>query len=309
MLDHLLHIISQYEWLKYSLQIGGLFLAAWIIHRFVTRWLSQWALRTATTLDDQLVALLTSALKPILILAVSDSSLNLFPLSPKLLAVVNRGLYLAALAVALYYGSKSVLLLSGHWLSKTQAHKSVQEPFFAGFYLRIDNPIRLGDYVKLDGGDEGFILHMGWRSTQIRTLSNNVVIVPNSKLASAIVTNYSLPETQMSLLIPVRVSFDSDPTQVERVLVDEAIRAAGEVPGLLADPPPFVRLIPGFGEASLEFTLICRVNTFVDQYLVQHELRKRILTRFRREGISMLYTQHELQLRETGWARAAASQH
>jgi hypothetical protein len=124
MLDHLLPVISQYEWLKYALQIGGLVLAAWIIHRFVTRWLSQLTLRTATTLGDQLVALLTGALKPILILAVADSSLNLFPLSAKLLAVINRGLYLTALAVALYYGSKAVLLLSGHWLSKTQAHKS-----------------------------------------------------------------------------------------------------------------------------------------------------------------------------------------
>jgi small-conductance mechanosensitive channel len=76
---------------------------------------------------------------------------------------------------------------------------------------------------------------------------------------------------------------------VERVLVEEARRAAGEVPGLLADPPPVARCIPGFGAYSLDFTLVCQVATFVDQYPVQHELRKRILRRLRAEGIEIPY--------------------
>jgi small-conductance mechanosensitive channel len=198
----------------------------------------------------------------------------------------NLGISLTAVWTTLGVGSVAVALALQDTLSN----------FFSGVYLRLDTPVRLGDYVKLDSGDEGFVIQMGWRSTRIRTLPNNVVIVPNAKLASAIVTNYSLPEPQMSLLISVGVSYGADPDHVERVLVDEAKRAAGKIEGLLAEPAPFVRFIPGFGDSSLDFTLICRVNSFVDQYLVQHELRKRIFARFRQEGIEIPFPQRDVHL-------------
>ena len=198
----------------------------------------------------------------------------------------NMGVSLTAVWTTLGVGSVAVALALQDTLSN----------FFAGVYLRLDNPIRANDYIKLESGEEGFVVQQGWRSTRIRTLPNNIVIVPNAKLASTIVTNYSLPETQMSLLVPISVSYECDPDQVEEILVQEATSAAGHVDGLLADPAPFVRFIPGFGESSLDFTLICRVNTFVDQYLVQHELRKRILARFRQEGITIPFPQRDVHV-------------
>ncbi len=198
----------------------------------------------------------------------------------------NLGVSLTAVWTTLGVGSVAVALALQDTLSN----------FFAGVYVRLDNPIRLNDYVKLESGEEGFVVQQGWRSTRMRTLPNNIVIVPNAKLASAIVTNYSLPETQMSLLISIGVSYESDPDQVERILIEEARGAAGHVAGLLAEPAPFVRFIPGFGDSSLDFTLICRVNTFVDQYPVQHELRKRILARFRQEGICIPFPQRDVHL-------------
>jgi small-conductance mechanosensitive channel len=159
--------------------------------------------------------------------------------------------------------------------------------FFAGFYISLAGQVRIGDYVKLDTGEEGYVTDISWRSTILRLLSNNFIIVPNAKLAQAIVTNYHLPEKRMSLLLPVSVSYDSDPDALERILIEEAAAASREVPGLLAEPAPFVRFIPGFGNSSLDFTLICQVGEFVDQYLVQHELRKRIFRRFKREGIEI----------------------
>jgi small-conductance mechanosensitive channel len=158
---------------------------------------------------------------------------------------------------------------------------------FAGMHLLADQPIRIGDYVKIADTIEGYVTDVGWRSTRVRMLQNNVVVVPNKKVAESVIVNYDLPEPRMALLIPVGVAYGSDPDHVERVLVEEATRAAGEVPGLLSEPAPFVRFIPGFGAYSLDFTLICQVATFVDQYLVQHELRKRILRRLRAEGIEI----------------------
>ncbi|MCI0620078.1 MAG: mechanosensitive ion channel family protein [Acidobacteria bacterium] len=345
MLERWTELSSRFPWAEYTLEILALLLGAWVVRGFVMVWLRRWAGRSATPLDDALVALFDRALTPVVLLAVLAAALNLLPLSVRLLAVLNRVLYLGVLTVGLYFSTKALQLVLNHWLMKTEGRESLREPvrflvrvifaalgitilldnlgvsltavwttlgvgsvaialalqdtlsnFFAGVHIRVDNPVRLGDYVRLDTGDEGFVVQIGWRSTQIRTLPNNVVVVPNAKLASAILTNFSLPESQMSVLIPVGVSYRAEPAEVERILVEEATEAAGQVPGLRAEPAPFVRFIPGFGDSSLNFTLICRVNEFVDQYLVQHELRKRIFARFRREGIEIPFPQRDVHL-------------
>jgi len=214
----------------------------------------------------------------------------LFVVLGTMIVLENLGIRLTALWTTLGVGSVALALALQDTLSN----------FFAGVYLRVDNPVRLQDYVKLESGQEGFIIQRGWRSTRIRTLQNNVVVVPNSKLASTIVINYTLPEPPLSLVIGVSVAYDADPDRIERLLVEEATQASKELDGLLSEPEPFVRLIPGFGNSSLDFSLICRVKSFTDQYLVQHELRKRILKRFRNEGIDMASAQPEFRINISG---------
>nr|MBI3612856.1 mechanosensitive ion channel [Nitrospirota bacterium] len=137
---------------------------------------------------------------------------------------------------------------------------------------------------------------IGWRSTKLRTLQQNIVVVPNSKMAQSILINYSMPERCLAMPMPIGVSYDADPEQIERVLLEEARAAAGQVPGLLADPAPVVRFIPGFGDSSLNFTLTCHVREFEDQAVVQHELHKRILKRFRQEGIEIPFPHRTVHL-------------
>ncbi|HVB33033.1 MAG TPA: mechanosensitive ion channel family protein [Patescibacteria group bacterium] len=336
------HLLSGYWW-KHPAEILLLALAAWFVHRYVIRWLRKITALTETTFDDVLVDILDRALRPLLVVAVIAGGLNVLPLPAGFLKVANQILYLAALAVALYYLVQLLQLALERWLARSDALHSLRDPirfiskavfgilalvivlenlgirltavwttlgvgsvavalalqetlanFFAGFYLQLDRPIRVDDYVKLDSGQEGFVHKVSWRSTRIRTLWNNTVIVPNSKLASAVITNYSLPEPGMSLLIPIGVGYSSDPDQVERVLLEETRQTAAEIQGLLLEPAPLVRFMPGFGDSSLNFTLICRVSNYVDQYLVQHELRKRILVRFRREGIQIPFPQRDV---------------
>jgi small-conductance mechanosensitive channel len=176
---------------------------------------------------------------------------------------------------------------------------------FAGFYVSLAGQVRPGDYIKLDGGEEGYVADINWRSTSLRALPNNLIVVPNAKLAQAIVTNFHLPEKRMSLLLPVSVSYDADPDDVERILIEEALAGAPEIPGLLSEPAPFVRFIPGFGASSLDFTLICQVGEFVDQYLVQHELRKRVFKRLRREGIEIPFPIRTLYIKDDAHDRSS----
>jgi small-conductance mechanosensitive channel len=171
---------------------------------------------------------------------------------------------------------------------------------FGGFYVAIAGQVRLGDYIRTDGGQEGYVVDISWRSTTIRSLANNVIIVPNSKLAQAIVTNYHLPDKRMASQVQVGVSYDSDLEHVERVLLEIATAGAGKIPGMLAEPAPSVALDPGFGDSSLGFTVNYSVAEFSNQGGVRNELRKRILQRFREEGIEMPFPTRTVFVRGAG---------
>ncbi|MGO9231991.1 MAG: mechanosensitive ion channel family protein [Bryobacteraceae bacterium] len=167
---------------------------------------------------------------------------------------------------------------------------------FAGFYIAVAGQMRLNDYIKLASGEEGYVADIGWRTTAIRSLGNNLVIVPNSKLAQAIVTNYNLPAQRMSASLQVNVPYDADPDVVERLLVEIATAGANDIPGLLGEPAPSAALDPGFGEFALGFTLSFYIAEFSQQYAVRHQLRKRILRRLREEGIAVPYPTREIHL-------------
>ncbi|KAF0145882.1 MAG: integral membrane protein [Nitrospirae bacterium] len=169
---------------------------------------------------------------------------------------------------------------------------------FAGMHILVEKSIRVGDFIKLETGQEGYVEDITWRTTRIKMLPNNMVVIPNNKLAQSIVTNYYLPEKRMSLSIPVSVSYNSDIDKLERILTEEAKKAVEEISGLLGEPEPAVRFIPGFGESSLDFTLVCHVREFTDQFPVQHELRKRLFKRFKEEGIEIPFPQRTVYLRE-----------
>ena len=169
---------------------------------------------------------------------------------------------------------------------------------FSGFYVTVARQVRLGDYIKLNTGEAGYVTDIGWRATSIRDLANNLVVIPNSKLAQAIVTNYQLPEPRMSASLQVPVAYDSDPERVERVLAEVGRQAVGEIPGLLGDPAPEAAFDPGFGDFALGFTLSFQVAEFADQFRVRNELRKRILRRFREEGIRIPFPSRTVYIQD-----------
>ncbi len=169
---------------------------------------------------------------------------------------------------------------------------------FAGFYISVARQIRPGDYIRLNTGEEGYVTDISWRATALRALSNNLIVVPNAKLAQSNVTNYYLPEKRMGTSVQVGVAYDSDIAQVERLLLEIGNQAAAEVPGMLAKPAPAVTFDPGFGDSSLGFTLGFQVAEFADQYGARNELRKRILRRFREEGIEMPFPTRSIFMRE-----------
>jgi small-conductance mechanosensitive channel len=167
---------------------------------------------------------------------------------------------------------------------------------FAGIHILVSRQVRPGDYVRLDSGEEGYVQDVTWRYTTIRQLPNNLTIVPNAKLASAVVTNYYLPDTELAVLVQVGVSYDSDLARVETATVAVGKEVMAEVKGGVPGFEPFIRY-NAFADSSIDFTVILRGREVVDQHLIRHEFIKRLHDRYRAEGIEIPFPQRTVHLR------------
>ncbi|MCI0661763.1 MAG: mechanosensitive ion channel family protein [Acidobacteria bacterium] len=165
---------------------------------------------------------------------------------------------------------------------------------FSGLQIIASRQVRPGDYVKLESDEEGYVTDITWRNTAIRALPNNMVIVPNSKLASTLVTNYYQPEKEMAVLVQVGVSYQSDLKKVEQITIDVAREVMREVEGGVPEFKPFIRYYT-FGDSSINFTVILRGREFTDQFLIKHEFIKQLHERYQHEGIEIPFPIRTIQ--------------
>lgn len=162
------------------------------------------------------------------------------------------------------------------------------ENFFSGLQLVIDKPIKVGHFIQLESGEEGYVYKIGWRSTWVKMLPNNVVVIPNKVIVDAKVINYYYPQKELAVLVQVGVHYESDLEHVERVTIEVAKETLKEVPGGVEEFDPFIRYHT-FSDFSINFTVILRAKEFVDNYLIKHEFIKRLHKRYAKEGINIPY--------------------
>jgi small-conductance mechanosensitive channel len=168
---------------------------------------------------------------------------------------------------------------------------------FAGLQMLAAKKIKPGDYVKLEGGDEGFVRDIAWRNTTITALGNHLIIVPNSTMAEGIVKNYILPDSQNSVLVPVGVSYNSDLKQVERVAIEVGIQIQKSIEGAVKDHIPVIRFNE-FADSSINFKIILRSSDFTSQYMMTHEFIKALHERFNKEGIEIPFPIRTVHLKK-----------
>ncbi|MBU1146722.1 MAG: mechanosensitive ion channel family protein [Candidatus Omnitrophica bacterium] len=162
------------------------------------------------------------------------------------------------------------------------------ENLFAGIQIVIDKPIKIGQFIKLDSGEEGYVEKIGWRTTWVRMLPNNVVVIPNKVLVSSKILNYYYPQTEMAVLVQVGVHYESDLKHVEKVTCEVGKDVMKTVQGGVPEFDPFIRYHT-FADFSINFTVILRAKEFVDNYLIKHEFIKRLHERYAKEGINIPY--------------------
>jgi small-conductance mechanosensitive channel len=158
---------------------------------------------------------------------------------------------------------------------------------FSGFYVSLSGQLKKGHYIKLDSGVEGYVEDIQWRVTTLRTTSNTLVLIPNSKLSEAVVTNFSALAKPFTVTINYSVDYSTDLDLLDRVVMEEVKAGVGEIPGLLAQPDAVNRLAPGFGDSALNFSLYVPATSLDAQWAVADLLRRRLLKRFRAENISI----------------------
>jgi len=169
---------------------------------------------------------------------------------------------------------------------------------FAGFQIIAAGQVRTGDYVRLETGDEGYVVDIKWRNTTIQSLyDDSEIVVPNSKMADSIVTDYSKPRRAIWVRIPVGVSYESDLERVEEVTLEIAKEVSAEFGASASLAEPVLRY-QEFGESSVNFSIRLQVANFQRQYEVRHEFIKKLHGRYREEGISIPFPIRTLHVPE-----------
>lgn len=193
-----------------------------------------------------------------------------------LIILQSQGISITPMLTALGVGGLAVALALQPTLSN----------LFAGLQMIASGKLNPGDFVKLSSGEDGFIEDITWRSTTIRGESDHLVIVPNSKLADMVVTNYYLPNRELSFLVEVGVSYDSDLNQVEKVTEEVIKETLQETEGAVKDFEPVIRFY-SFGDSRINLRAILRVSEYSYQFPVRHAFIKRLQERYRKEGINI----------------------
>ncbi|GAA1593215.1 MULTISPECIES: mechanosensitive ion channel family protein [Streptomyces] len=193
-----------------------------------------------------------------------------------LVALQTMGVSIAPLLTALGVGGLAVALA----LQDTLAN------LFAGVHILASKTVQPGDYIRLSSGEEGYVVDINWRNTVVRNLSNNLVIIPNQRLARTNMTNFTQPEQPLTILVQAGVGYENDLDRVERVTLEVVDEVMAEVGGALPEHEGAVRFHT-FADSRVNFTVILGVGEFSDQYRIKHEFVKRLHQRFRAEGISI----------------------
>lgn len=161
----------------------------------------------------------------------------------------------------------------------------------SGFILLFERPIRVGDRVTI-GEDEGDVQSINLRTTVVTTNDRVSIIVPNSKLVTERVVNWSYGDPRARIAIPTGVAYDSD----IQLVTDTLIEAANNVDHVLRDPKPRVQFLR-FGDYSLDFRLLVWTNRPRRHVQIQSDINYRIAQLFRERSIKIPFPTREFLLK------------
>ena len=269
-----------YQWLISDRILNSIFIfiGTWIVatlvHDIITTYGHKLAGKTEGDLDDRLVEFAELAARYIIwfagiMLILVTLDINITPFL--------AGAGIAGLAFAL-------------------AAQDIISNFFGGAIITMDKPFRMGDRVKIDNF-YGDVISIGTRSTRLKTLDHQVVTIPNNKITSNNIVNYSEPDVRLRITIPVSVACGSDPEKVKKILLEIARDVIRDTEYLHEDPGPSAFFLE-FADSSMKFILYVWARKYSLSDEIRDAINTRIAERFAQEGIEIPFPQMEVRMKK-----------
>lgn len=147
---------------------------------------------------------------------------------------------------------------------------------FAGLQIILSKQLKIGDYIKLSSGEEGYVIDINWRNTIIRKLDNNVVIIPNSKLADSIITNYNLFSSYFYISVPISVNYNGDLDRLENIILKVAKESLNLYPKIILE---------SFSSSTVNLNVFLEVKEFSEHQQIKNKFLREIYKEFKENGI------------------------
>lgn len=270
-------------------------------------WLLNWLLTRFGIMNESYASSLAAATK-ILLIAVVVLFINQFAIgvlvrhTQKSETFRSSTSIISGIAKGLIFGIGTLIMLGTLGISITPiiaslgitslavalALQPTLENFFSGVQLVMDKPIRVGDYIELESGEQGFVEQIGWRSTWIKMLPNNTIIMPNSVLSQSKIINYFYPVKELSVPVDVSVHYNSDLEHVERVTLEVARQILISHKWGVDNYETFV-VFHTFADSSINFTVMLRAHEYFHRFFIKSEFIKALHKRYKEEGIVIPY--------------------
>ena len=210
-------------------------------------------------------------------------SRNMIPFAEKLTMLFLMGTALIIILKHFNYDIFSVVTALGIGsLAIGLAAKDTLAHMISGFTLMLDQPFRIGDRIQLVGGQIGDVSDIGLRSTKIRTLDNQLLIIPNSDLCNTMLINQAFPDARAKGRINIGVAYGSNVEQVKELMVTTAL----DIEAVLRDPAP-ESYFASFGDSALNMSLFFWVEEYSQLFAVTDRINSNLLRRFNESGIEI----------------------
>ncbi len=271
---------AQYAWILSDKVLNSIYilLGTWIasslLHDIIRIYGRQLAELTEGDTDDRIVDLLELAVRYVvwfvgIMLVFVNLEINITPFL--------AGAGIAGLAFAL-------------------AAQDLISNFFGGAIITVDKPFKAGDRIEVDTF-YGDVVAIGTRSTRIKTIDGKIVTIPNNKITSGSVVNYSEPDPKIRYTIPVTVAYGTDIARVKEVLFEVVTDAINNTDYFAAEPAPRI-FFQEFGDSSLKFVIYVWAKAYNIPDEVKDALNVRIAARFAAEGIEIPFPQLEVRMKQ-----------